>query len=68
MSDISKKGLDGDVTPDVLNTAGLVKKSFSLVKILGTGDIEKALKIKAHAFSKSAREKIEKAGGTVEEI
>ena len=68
LSDISKKGLDGEVTPDVLKTAGLVKKSFSLVKILGTGDIEKALKIKAHAFSKSAREKIEKAGGTVEEI
>ncbi len=66
LSDIVKKGLEGDITPDVLSTAGLVKKSQMMVKILGTGDIDRALNVKAHAFSKSAREKIEKAGGTVE--
>lgn len=68
LSDIAKKDLDGEVTPEVLKAAGLVKKTFSLVKILGTGDVKKSLKIKAHAFSKSAREKIEKAGGTIEEL
>lgn len=66
LADIAKKGLEGDITPDVLSTAGLVKKSKMMVKILGTGDIDRALNVKAHAFSKSAREKIEKAGGTVE--
>ena len=66
LADIVKKGLEGDITPDVLSTAGLVKKSKMMVKILGTGDIDKAVNVKAHAFSKSAREKIEKAGGTVE--
>ena len=65
LSDIAKKDLDGEVTPEVLKAAGLVKKTFSLVKILGTGDVKKSLKIKAHAFSKSAREKIGKAGGKV---
>ena len=66
LSDISKKNLDGKVTPAVLKTAGLIKKDDVKVKILGTGKVTNSLNIKAHAFSKSAKEKIEKAGGTIE--
>ena len=68
LSDIARKELKGEVTPEVLRTAGLVNKSNVRVKVLGTGEVGKALNIKAHAFSKSAREKIEKAGGTIEVI
>ncbi len=45
---------------------GLVKNIKDGVKILGNGEIERAVTVKAHKFSKSAREKIEKAGGTCE--
>lgn len=68
LGDIAAKGLEGVVTPEVLVLAGLIRKSDSLVKILGNGEVDKALNVKAHAFSKSAKEKIEKTGGTVEEI
>lgn len=68
LSDIADRDLEGEITPEVLKTAGLIKKSTKKVKILGTGEIAKALNIKVHAFSKSAREKIEKAGGSIEEI
>ena len=68
VSDIANKGLEGDVTPEVLVESGLIKKSDKYIKILGTGEIKNAVNIKAHAFSKSAREKIEKAGGKIEEI
>ena len=68
LSDIANKDLDGEITPEVLKSTGLIKNSKMKVKILGMGKITKALNIKAHSFSKSAREKIEKAGGTIEEI
>ena len=57
--------LDGEVTPEVLIDAGWIKKG-ELVKILGQGDLGKALTVKAHKFSESARSKIEKAGGSCE--
>lgn len=57
-----------EVTPEVLVEKGLVGNKKQPVKILGTGDLTKKLAVKANAFSKSAREKIEKAGGSVEEI
>lgn len=53
-----------EVTPEVLVDAGVARKS-DLVKILGSGDVSEALTIKAHAFSGSAKKKIEAAGGTV---
>jgi large subunit ribosomal protein L15 len=68
VADIAGKGLEGEITPEVLKAAGLVRKSTSRVKILGEGDIQKALNIKAHAFSRSAKEKIVNAGGTAEEL
>lgn len=55
------------VTPESLKEAGLARGGYE-IKILGDGDVTKALKIKAHAFSKGAAEKIKKAGGTIEEI
>jgi len=52
-----------EITPEVLYQNGLIGKKNQRVKILGDGDLKKALTVHAHAFSKSALEKIEKAGG-----
>jgi large subunit ribosomal protein L15 len=61
------EGLSGDtIGPEELRAAGLVRKKAELVKILGDGEIGRALTVRAHAFSKSAREKIEAAGGNAE--
>ena len=68
LSDIEKKALEGDITPEVLRASGLVRKSRSKVKILGDGEISKALNIKAHAFSQSAKDKIANVGGKAEEL
>jgi large subunit ribosomal protein L15 len=54
----------GDVTPDDLAAKGAVRPGEP-VKILGTGDVTAALRVTAHAFSASARNKITAAGGTV---
>lgn len=56
-----------EVNPESLLEKGLVKKGMP-VKVLGDGELRKALVIKAHAFSKSAKEKILAAGGSFEEI
>jgi large subunit ribosomal protein L15 len=58
---------DTAVTPQTLRSAGLAKRNHP-VKILGRGEISKKLTVRAHAFSASAKEKIEKAGGTAEVI
>ena len=57
---------EGEVTPDTLKELGIIKSTRKPVKILGVGKLEKALTVKAAAFSKSAREKIEAAGGKIE--
>jgi large subunit ribosomal protein L15 len=57
-----------EVSPEAAKTKGIMKKRDTLLKILGKGDVNKALTVKAHRFSATAREKIEKAGGTVIEI
>jgi large subunit ribosomal protein L15 len=56
---------DSEVTPETLRTAGLIKTTRRDVKILGQGELSKKLAVSAHSFSKSAREKIEAAGGRV---
>jgi large subunit ribosomal protein L15 len=56
------------VTPQLLASRGLVKKLGDGLRILGDGDLKAPLKISAHHFSKSALEKIKKAGGTAEVI
>jgi large subunit ribosomal protein L15 len=53
-----------DVTLEALVETGLIKNTRTDVKILGQGDLKKKLTVTAHSFSASAREKIEKAGGT----
>ena len=53
------------VTPDSLFEARILRKKKTRVKILGDGELTKKLNVTAHAFSKSARKKIEAAGGTV---
>jgi len=55
------------VTVETLVANGAVRKN-QLVKVLGTGDISVALNVQAHAFSKSAKEKIAAAGGSVSEL
>jgi large subunit ribosomal protein L15 len=59
---------ESEITPEVLIKEGLVRKIQDGVKILGNGELTKALTVKAHAFSASAKEKIEKAKGTAEVI
>ena len=59
------EALDGQVTVEVLKGAGLIGNVRRPVKILGQGELTKALAVEVHAFSKSAREKIEAAGGSV---
>jgi large subunit ribosomal protein L15 len=54
-----------EVTPDTLVMAGLLKNTKIDIKILGSGDLTKKLAVTAHGFSKSAREKIEAAGGSI---
>jgi len=56
------------ITPEALFKAGIVNDLSTPVKILGRGDVTKALKVKVHGISKGAQEKIEKAGGSIEII
>ncbi len=53
-----------EVTPDLLVERRLVRRKRDLVKVLGGGELSRALTVSAHAFSKSARSKIEEAGGS----
>ena len=57
-----------EVTPELLIETGLVGKELNGIKILGEGELNVALTVKAHKFSKSAVESIEKAGGKIEVI
>jgi large subunit ribosomal protein L15 len=57
---------DGLIDEAALRKAGLVNGSWSGVKVLGDGELTKKLSLKVHAVSGSAREKIEKAGGSIE--
>jgi large subunit ribosomal protein L15 len=61
--------LAGDqFNPDILRQQGVVKNVRAGLKILGNGEISRAITVAAHRFTKSAREKIEAAGGKIEEI
>jgi large subunit ribosomal protein L15 len=57
-----------EVTPETMLGAGVSKSLKYPVKVLGDGDIDRPLTVRAHKFSASARTKIEAAGGTVEEV
>jgi large subunit ribosomal protein L15 len=56
---------DGEVTPELLKEAGLIRNTRLDVKILGHGDLTKKLTVSAHLFTAGAREKIDQAGGTI---
>jgi large subunit ribosomal protein L15 len=59
--------VSGDnIGPEELRNAGMVRKNAKLVKILGDGEIDRSVTVRAHAFSRSAKEKIEAAGGSTE--
>ncbi len=61
------EGVSGDtIGPDELRAAGLVRKKAKLVKILGNGEVGRAITVRAHAFSETAKTKIEAGGGSVE--
>ncbi|ACJ75679.1 50S ribosomal protein L15 [Thermosipho africanus H17ap60334] len=69
VEDLERKFNSGDeVTPEKLLEVGLIKKINDGVKILGNGEITKPLTVVAHAFSSSARRKIEAVGGKAEVI
>jgi large subunit ribosomal protein L15 len=58
---------DSEVTPETMLGAGIIKTLKKPVKVLGDGEIDRPLTVRAHKFSASAKVKIEAAGGTVEE-
>jgi large subunit ribosomal protein L15 len=62
-----KKVAAGDVSPETLYSAGLIGKPASRVKLLGTGEADRAYTVRGVALSASARTKIEAAGGKIEE-
>ena len=67
LSDLA--ALEGtEIGPEELRGAGLVHKRDKLIKVLGAGDVTKAVTVRAHAFSATARSKIEAAGGTASVI
>ncbi len=67
LRDLAK--LEGDAfTPEMLVERGVVKNLRDGLKVLGTGELARPIKVTAHLFSKSAQEKIQAAGGTAEVI
>ena len=62
------ESLEGDVSPEALKAAGLIASLRKPVKVLGQGEFTKTLAVSAHAFSASARQKIQAAGGSVSVI
>jgi large subunit ribosomal protein L15 len=68
VSDLEARfGAGDEVTPETLRAAGLAKRRHP-VKVLGRGELTKKLTVRAHAFSASAKEKIEGAGGSAEVV
>ncbi len=69
VSDLEAKFENGAVVDtEALKAAGLVKNYFDAVKVLGNGTLTKALEVKVNAYSESAKQKIEAAGGKAEVI
>ncbi len=69
LSDLNRYFNDGDVvTPELLKEKGIIKKQLCGVKVLGNGELEKKITVKANRFSSSAVTKIESAGGKAEVI
>jgi large subunit ribosomal protein L15 len=65
VGDLERFDAGTEITPESLASAGLIRNTRYDLKILGEGELTKKLTVSAHNFSKTAREKIEKAGGTI---
>jgi len=65
---LSSLAQEEEITPELLLRRGIIKSSTRPVKVLGQGEVDRPLRIKAHKFSESAKIKIEAAGGKAEEI
>ncbi|KAA3610274.1 MAG: 50S ribosomal protein L15 [Calditrichaeota bacterium] len=65
VSDLQEIDVKKEITPETLYELKMIRKKTVPVKLLGTGELDKKVDIKVDAVSKSAREKVEKAGGTV---
>lgn len=68
LTDLNRFDDGATVTPEILKEAGIVKKALDGIKVLGNGKLEKKLTVKCNKISASAKEAIEKAGGSVEVI
>ena len=68
LSDLNKFESDAVITPELLKEMGLVKKGLDGIKVLGKGTLDKKLTVRAHKFSDTAKEAIEKLGGKAEVI
>jgi large subunit ribosomal protein L15 len=68
LADLAKFEAGAEISPEILKEKGIVKDLRNGVKVLGSGELTGPLKVRAHRFSRSAAEKIEKAGGSVEVI
>ncbi|HXI12979.1 MAG TPA: 50S ribosomal protein L15 [Thermoanaerobaculia bacterium] len=68
LSDLERFEAGSTVDEGMLRDAGLIKGRFAGIKVLGTGEITRKLTVHAHKFSKTAKERIEAAGGVCEEI
>ncbi|KKM98659.1 hypothetical protein LCGC14_1155610 [marine sediment metagenome] len=68
LRDLERFQAGTEVTPELLKQAGVLRTLRRPVKVLATGELTKALTVKAHRFSMTAKAKIEAAGGTVQEI
>lgn len=68
VSDLNRFEDGAVITPEILKETGIVKKQLDGIKILGNGNLDKKLTVKATMFSKVAKEKIEKIGGKAEVI
>lgn len=68
LSRLESLEIDGPITPDVLFERGVTRGREFPVKILGNGELTRAITVHAHAFSAGARERIEAAGGTLQEL
>ncbi len=66
VKDLADVSVDGTVDIDIAKSKGRIPKKVELFKVLGEGELGKAVVVKAHAVSRSARDKIEAAGGRVE--
>lgn len=66
VADLNRFRAGSTISPEQLVESGYVKKIKDGLRILGQGDLQKKLTVKAHHFSEAARKKIEAAGGTAE--